>query len=314
MYRLEGFDYSSPYYYMVTLKKREGIAPFSRNVEGTILETPITKALIKTILDFHKTWFVVEPIRPFAIIWDHIHLLIKIRNIPERRHLGKIIQPLMKALSEAYWSAAPQVPVPTSSSGASSPPSPSPIFKREWDDRIILHKGQLFNENRYIIENAARHYRRQVNRDFFRVIPGVSWLGHDWFAYGNLDLLETPVIEPFRCSRSIAEGSREWLMVKERASRIGEDAAGIGTFMSPLEKVARREIIEANGNLIVLEPQTYAERGHPPREYEKLCADGRALFLSLWPAETKKLDKPTMYKRCHELGDIVTKAFGRATV
>ena len=35
MYRLEGFDYSLPYYYMVTLKKREGIAPFSRNIEGT---------------------------------------------------------------------------------------------------------------------------------------------------------------------------------------------------------------------------------------------------------------------------------------
>ena len=35
MYRLEGFDYSLPYYYMVTLKKREGIALFSRNIEGT---------------------------------------------------------------------------------------------------------------------------------------------------------------------------------------------------------------------------------------------------------------------------------------
>lgn len=305
MYRLSGFDYSAPYYYMVTLKKREGLAPFSVNQEGVIVETPITKALIKTILDFHKTWFVIEPIRPFAILWDHIHLLIKIRDIPERRHLGKIIQPLMKALSEAYWSAAPRPLVSSSLSGASSPPSLSPVFKREWDDRIILHKGQLFNENRYIVENPARHYRRQAKRDFFRVVLGVRFLNREWFAYGNLELLEAPFIEPFRCSRSIVEGSREWLAVKERASRIGEDGAGIGTFMSPLEKEARREIIEAGGNLIVLEPQTYAERGHPPREYEALCADGRALFLSLWPAQAAKLDKPTMYARCHELGDII---------
>ncbi|MCQ2367458.1 MAG: hypothetical protein MJ109_00385 [Kiritimatiellae bacterium] len=75
--------------------------------------------------------------------------------------------------------------------------------------------------------------------------------------------------------------------------------------MSPLEKEARREIIEAGGNLIVLEPQTYAERGHPPREYEALCADGRALFLSLWPAQAAKLDRATMYRRCHELGEII---------
>ena len=73
------------------------------------------------------------------------------------------------------------------------------------------------------------------------------------------------------------------------------------------------DIEEARGDRAVFAQHrrhTYAERGHPPREYEELCAAGRALFLSLWPAETKKLDKPTMYKRCHELGDIAAKAFG----
>lgn len=290
---------------MVTLKKREGLAPFSAIIDGRLVESEIMKALIKTLLDFHKTWYVVEPIRCFVVMPDHIHVLVKLADIEKRGNLGRIIYQLMKALSLAYWRTEPPVAKPTSVPLAAD--SVRPIFVPEWHDWIIKRRGQLDNFIKYIRENPARHYRRQANRDFFRVVPGVRFLGREWFAYGNLELLELPAIEPFRSSRSIVEGSSEWLAVKERASRIGEDGAGVGTFMSPLEKEARREIIEAGGNLIVLEPQSYAERGHPPREYEALCADGRALFLSLWPAETKKLDKPTMYKRCHELGDIIVK-------
>lgn len=47
--------------------------------------------------------------------------------------------------------------------------------------------------------------------------------------------------------------------------------------------------------------------GHLPRIKERFCAAGRMLFLSLYPADTRKCDNATLYKRCHEMGDIVAR-------
>ena len=46
-------------------------------------------------------------------------------------------------------------------------------------------------------------------------------------------------------------------------------------------------------------------RGHPSRAKEKLCAEGRMLFLSLWPPQAGRLDNATIHGRCHEMGDLI---------
>lgn len=327
MYRLSGFDYSSPYYYMVTLKKREGLAPFSRVVEGKIVENEITKAFDTVIKNFHLKWWFVEPIWCFVIMPDHLHLLIKIADVEKRGQLGRIVYQLMKALALAYWEGSgSDVTEPSRKGPAEDEPSRRgsreagvgaagagnvrPVFERDWHDWIVKRDGQLANFIDYIRENPARYWQRKQNRDFFRVYSGVHFLNREWFAYGNLELLKLPVLAALRCSRSIVEGSADWNAWLAKGRRLGPGSAAVGTILSPCEKATRDEILSVGGNLIVLEPQSYAERGHPPREYEKLCAEGRALFLSLWPAETKKLDRATMYKRCHELGDIAVEGLG----
>lgn len=330
MYRLNGFDYSAPYYYMVTLKKREGLAPFSAIVDGRLIESEITRAFDTTIKNFHKTWYVLEPIWSFIIMPDHLHLLLKIAPGEKRAPLGSLVYQLMKELALDYWRVAggksdeadfsSTENRSTRISGSTAPglreASPCcenrlrPVFQKDWHEWIVLRDGQLENFIDYIRENPARHWQRKQNRDFFRVYSNVRFLGREWFAYGNLELLKLPILAALRCSRSIVEGSREWLEWLAKGRRLGPGSAAVGTILSPCEKATRDEILKAGGNLIVLEPQSYAERGHPPREYEKLCAEGRALFLSLWPAETKKLDKPTMYARCHELGDFVVAGLG----
>ena len=325
MHRLNGFDYSSPYYYMVTLKKREGLAPFSTIVDGRLNESEITRAFDTTIKNFHKTWYVLEPIWCFVIMPDHLHLLLKIAPGEKRAPLGSLVYQLMKALALAYWQVvegknSEAAFGSTRISGSSAPglreASPCcenrlrPVFQKDWHDWIVKRDGQLANFIDYIRENPARYWQRRQNRDFFRVYSGVRFLGREWFAYGNLELLRLPVLAALRCSRSIVEGSPEWNAWLAKGRRLGPSSAAVGTILSPCEKATRDEILKVGGNLIVLEPQSYAERGHPPREYEKLCAEGRALFLSLWPAETKKLDRATMYTRCHMLGDIAVEGLG----
>ena len=75
-----------------------------------------------------------------------------------------------------------------------------------------------------------------------------------------------------------------------------------------IKDVEKRNIIAKNGsNLIILSPEGFSERWHPPRIKERFCAAGRMLFLSLYPADTRKCDNATLYKRCHEMGDIVAR-------
>ena len=152
MARLFGFDYKSPYFYMVTLKTIKGVEPFSQIGPKGLIENETTKAFNTVISNFHLKWRCLDEISPFVVMPDHIHLLIKIKDVEKRN--------------------------------------------------IIAKNG---------------------------------------------------------------------------------------------------------GNLIILSPEGFSERWHPPRIKERFCAAGRMLFLSLYPADTRKCDNATLYKRCHEMGDIVAR-------
>lgn len=98
MARLFGFDYKRPFFYMVTLKKARGVKAFSEIGPEGLVKSELTRRFETVIRSFHKRWFVVAPITTFVVMPDHLHLLIKIEDVPERLHLGKIVYQLMKAL------------------------------------------------------------------------------------------------------------------------------------------------------------------------------------------------------------------------
>ena len=81
--------------------------------------------------------------------------------------------------------------------------------------------------------------------------------------------------------------------------------AGVGTFMSPCEKACGNAIYKAGGSIVVLSPEGFAPRWHPPRNKESLCAEGRLMFLSLYEPSAARPDNATLYRRCHEMGDAV---------
>ncbi len=90
-----------------------------------------------------------------------------------------------------------------------------------------------------------------------------------------------------------------------RASRIGPGGAGVSTFMSPLEKACGNAIARAGGAWVVLSPEGFSPRWHPPRQKEKFCAAGRMLFLSLYEERAKQPTNAELYARCHEMVDFV---------
>ncbi len=350
MHRLRGFDYKRPFFYMVTLKRLPGLAAFSQisdeaeprgwrrtgpppqngpapqNAQGRqrcLVENEITKAFARVIREFAAKWWGLWPIDCFAIMPDHIHLLIHIKDSGDQMALGKYVYQLMKALAGEYWRLTGQAPQNSATTAkfeaqqnsavgqnasvagaVSSAPLP-PIFERSWHDWIVKKDGQLAAFTRYIKENPERAWLRQRNRRFFGAVRKVSFLGREWFAYGNIAILDLPVLLAVKGHRATKPGSPEWEALVEACRRIGPGGAGVGTFMSPLEKECGNAIAKAGGKWVVLSPEGFGERWHPPREKERFCAEGRMLFLSLWPSTGRRPQRAELYQRCHEMGDIV---------
>ena len=315
--RLSGFDYSRPYYYMVTLRRETGLAALSALVApGRCQMNGITQAFVYVIRNFHRQVVGVAPIECFSVMPDHIHLLIKITGEVAGETfafrscgtpLWDYVEALMAALSRAYWEVrakggdANARRIVALSRGETK--RFAGIFCADWHDWIVKCAGQLEAFTRYIRENPARSWFRQNHAAYFQRVNELSFLGCKWFGYGNPELLKLPVLEPFRCSRRWTEGSPEWRKALARAERLGPGGAGISTFMSPCEKACGRALGLAGGRWVVLSPEGFGERWHPARNHERFCAQGRMLFLSLWPAMTREPSKAELYQRCHEMGD-----------
>ena len=352
--RLRGFDYTRPYYYMVTLRRNEGYPELARVVgdeASHYLETNATTRLFVDIIKtFHETWYCIEPITCFSVMPDHIHLLIKIRDIEKRVSLAVIVRMLARALEKAYFATGGETAARDRPGGAGlrntltgegetaarntltgegetaarntltgegksravGGSASQHLFAFDWHDWIVKRDGQLAAFTRYIRENPARSWLRKSHREYFQRVSEIEFLGRKWFGYGNAALLKLPVLEAFRCSRKWAEGGPEWNAAVERASRLGPGGAGVSTFMSPCEKACGHAIGLAGGRWIVLSPEGFGERWHPGRQYEKFCAEGRMLFISLWPAMTREPTKKELYERCHQMGDFVAEGLREA--
>lgn len=289
--RLVTFDYSSPFFYMVTLRRLDGLAPLSEIVApGKCRLNAITRSFVNCIRNFHVGCKVIAPIECFSVMPDHIHLIIRIVENEMHLRLEAIVGQLMDALENRYQEATGDR---------------VRVFDARWHDWIVLQSGQLKAFTRYVRENPHRAWIRQSHRENFRRVGEVDFLGRKWYGYGNAAILDLPVIEPFRCSRKWQEGGKEWLDTVAKAERIGPGGAGIGTFMSPCEKACGNAIVKAGGRLIVLSPEGFGARWHPRRNLESYCADGRMLFLSLYPEMARQPTREELYKRCHEMGEIV---------
>ena len=286
--RLTGFDYSRPLFYMVTIKCHAGRQALSKIVApGKCQMNAITRAMVNCIRNFHLGCKAIAPIECFSIMPDHIHLLIRIVEQVGARLLGEGQRPFIPLRLEAIVGMLMQA---LEGRYAEETGLREEVFEASWHDWIVMAEGQLAAFTRYIRENPRRAWLRQENRRYFSQVRRVSFAGREWFAYGNAALLELPVIEPFRCSRKWAEGGPEWCEAIGRAAR---------------KKLCGNETFKAGGALIVLSPEGFGARWHPPRNKEALCAKGRMLFLSLWEPQAAKPDNATLYARCHEMGDVL---------
>lgn len=276
---------------------------------GVLSDTALTPALRGVVEHFHKTWWCIEPIRHYVIMPDHLHLIIKMRDVEGRVSLAVVVRQLLKRL-EAEGQMALQKAA--AAQPGIAPAAPQPLFEHDWHDWIVKKEGQLAAFRKYIAENGPRAWLRRENRRFFTRARQITFQGKSYWAYGNDALLELPMIVAIKGHRrpradAGAPGApRETAeALLQAASRIGPGGAGLSTFLSPLEKDAGNEIVKAGGALIVLSMWGFAERWHPTEKHERLCAAGRMLYLSPYGPQAAKLEKKKkeMHIRAHALVD-----------
>lgn len=218
---------------MVTIRRNDGYPALSRvcgdAASHYLAENWITRLFVDIITTFHETWYCIEPIRCFSVMPDHIHLLIKIRDIEKRVSLAVIVRMLTRALEKGYFAlaGASACTTPTCAngaeagaggrSGAVARSGGQHLFAFDWHDWIVKADGQLAAFTRYIRENPERSWRRQSHREYFQCVNEVPFLGRKWYGYGNAEILKSPILEPMRYSRKLAEGGREWNTAVARA-------------------------------------------------------------------------------------------------
>lgn len=124
----------------------------------------------------------------------------------------------------------------------------TPIFKKDFYDRILRRSHKLDIICEYIRQNPYRLLVRQFNPDFFRRINNIKIQGALWQAYGNLHSENGGVL--------------------------------VSPFISPAEKDVRRQCENANGKIILLSNKPFSAREKPASHDFGLCSEGRLLFLA----------------------------------
>lgn len=275
MARLRNWDYKRPYYYMVTLKRMPGLLPLSVLTRddpwGVDATCPLTQVLRNTIHDFVAHSPGIEEISPYVIMPDHIHLLIKLSEFPERKSLLCYVNILSRLLRNAYQTHVGVARVN--------------LFEPDWHDLIVKKPNQLKNFRNYIRNNPKMALLRQSHREKFHCYRGYRhWRLGDTPCdlVGNPELLDEPAFLAVKVSRSVLPGSEEWMQLETFYDSWRPGTTAVGTWWSKGEQMVYQKILARGGHIIVLCPDGFGERWHPTGEQaQALCAEGPCFISRL---------------------------------
>jgi len=308
--RSQWHDYYRKGTYMVTLVV-EGRQPLlgrligsseeNAHVELSPLGTTIENEEIQKISRFYP---MVEVWR-LCIMPDHIHMILRVRQDMERgQHLGLVVRGFKTGCSRAWWRLTSGEAEETV---AATVPSVFPevrrpvLFERGYNDKILLHEGQLDNWKHYLDDNPRRLWIKRMNPGLFTVLQDREVAGHKCQTVGNRFLLDVPdkvAVIVHRCY-SDEENARlrtEWLDCGERGGVL------VSAAISQKEKEVMREAMDRGYRIILLRENGFPELYKPIGESFNACSDGRLLQISPWPYHMEK--KTITRAQCMELNEM----------
>ena len=305
--RCVGHDYAGRQIYMITMVT-EGRAPLFGCVEGksdAFPETPEAPRISLTELGkrVEQEWWGCETHHPeikviaLQMMPDHLHGILFVRERMERP-LGIALQGFKQSCNKHYRQLVlglppvPSVALPTQQTERrdrrGEDRTHGMLFARGYNDRLLLHAGQLNTWLNYLADNPRRLLMKREHPDLFRVQRGVKVAGQTFSALGNLFLLQRPYRLQVQCSRRLtdAEILATINTYLEAASR---GAVLVSLSISKGEKSVMRAAFEKGYPLIYLQENGFTDLAKPGGARMVACARGQLLVLAPWEHHNEQI-------------------------
>lgn len=162
------------------------------------------------------------------------------------------------------------------------------LFARGYNDKLLLHSGQLETWLRYLADNPRRLLMKREHPDLFRVQRNVTAAGTSFSAIGNRFLLDRPVRLQVQCSRRLTEAEIQE-KVKEYLTAARQGAVLVSPAISPGEKAVMRAAFDEGLPLIFLQENGFTDLAKPGGARMEACARGQLLILAPWEHHNEAL-------------------------
>ena len=301
--RCVGHDYTRPSMYLVTLAV-EGRRRLLGHLEGRSDGAPGSADAPRMVLSelgeaVEHCWQSIPSYHPevtlvaLQMMPDHLHGILAVTGNIEVG-LGKVILGFKQGCNKAYRSLAAVLqqqtwPTPQQQTPQQQTPQQPKhtghekgfLFERSYNDRILLHDGQLQRWLAYLADNPRRLLAKQEHPDLFRVHFGLQVGTHAFAAIGNRFLLQRPYKLQVQCSRKLTEAE-----IAERVNHFlaeaDQGAVLVSPALSPGEKAVMRAALEAHKPLIFLSANSFTSFTKPGGTMTEACARGDLLILAPW--------------------------------
>ena len=253
-----------------------------------------------------------------CIMPDHVHMIVRVKeDLPEKKHLGMVVRGFKTGCSRAWWRLNPlpsgktegtvigaevrgaRAEVIGATVSSVSPEGLRPLlFEEGYNDKILMHEGQLDNWKAYLDDNPRRLLLKRQNPQLFTVLSGLEVADHNCQIVGNRFLLGVPdkmavIVHRRYTDEENARLREEWLACGERGGVL------VSAAISPKEKEVLREAMDHGYRIILLRENGFPKLYKPSGEAFDACSEGLLLQISPWEYHMER--KTITRAQCLEL-------------
>jgi hypothetical protein len=299
----------------------DGLAPRGSADAARVEMSALGKAIYEREVLKISAYYPMVEVWKLCVMPDHIHMIVQVKeDLPEGKHLGQIVRGFKTGCSRAWWAlldkaneapcgkpqgtGAATVLAAASSVAASAPSASSPsasapvpagfpagyrpvLFEPGYNDKILLHDGQLENWKHYLDDNPRRLAIKRQCPNYFLVIHHVRIGDFDCHLVGNRFLLDIPekaavIVHKAYTDLDFENYRRQWLAIGEAGGVL------VGTSIAPREKIVMQEAFERGYRIILLRPEGFPPLYKPSGRAFDASSDGRLLQISPWEYQMSK--------------------------
>ena len=296
----------------------EGRQPLLGRLRATVFDSsavevelsPLGLAIKEEEIEKINHFYPMVEVWKVCIMPDHIHMILRVKeDLARGVHLGKIVAGFKLGCTRAWrrlrfssgtaedGGSGGRFSGRTAEDGGNG----GGLFEKGYNDKILLHEGQLDNWKAYLDDNPRRLWMKRQNPDLFNVLHDMEIAGHRCQVVGNRFLLDVPdkvavIVHRRYSDEENARLREEWLACGERGGVL------VSAAIAPKEKAVLREAMDRGYRIVLLRENGFPELYKPSGEAFDACSRGLLLQISPWEYHMER--QTITRQQCLELNEM----------